>query len=135
MGFRAPYLKSAAEAVASGAIDLEAIGRMELEAARNELVKLSGVGPKIANCVLLFAYGFPTAFPLDVWILRALKDLYFPGESASLKGLTRFSETYFGPYSGYAQQYLFHAVRTGIIPLPKLDRNGPKKVNQSRRPS
>ncbi len=122
MGFRAPFLKAAAQAVASGELDLDGIRKMDLETARQTLTQLDGVGPKIANCVLLFAYGFPTAFPADVWILRALRDLYFPGGEPAMKTLVEFSETHFGPYSGYAQQYLFHAVRTKKIPLP--DRKG-----------
>ncbi len=117
MGFRAKYLLPAAQAVASGSLDLEELRKLELGEARQRLVKLAGVGPKIANCVLLFAYGFCRAFPLDVWVLRALRELYFPGENPSMKQLEQFSDTYFGEESGYAQQYLFHAVRTGRISL------------------
>jgi N-glycosylase/DNA lyase len=70
------------------------------------------VGRKIADCVLLFAYGFPTAFPLDVWVLRALRELYFPGKRPTLARLKAFPATHFGPNAGYAQQYLFHFIRT-----------------------
>lgn len=121
MGFRAPYLRAAAQAVAAGEIDLKAIQHQDLPEARATLTQLPGVGPKIANCVLLFAYGFQTAFPLDVWILRALRTLYFPRRKVSPKKLVEFSETHFGPYSGYAQQYLFHYVRTR---QPKAGKSG-----------
>jgi N-glycosylase/DNA lyase len=70
------------------------------------------VGRKIADCVLLFAYGRQDAFPIDVWVRRALSQLYFPrARRVSAAQLESFSESYFGPYSGYAQQYLFHYIR------------------------
>jgi N-glycosylase/DNA lyase len=113
MGFRAPYLLGAARRIASGQFDLARPGELPLEGARSELLNLPGVGPKIADCVLLFAYGFPKAFPVDVWVLRALRELYFPGRRATLRRLLRFAATHFGPHAGYAQQYLFHYMRTG----------------------
>ena len=111
MGFRAPYLLAAAQRVAAGHLDLARLGARSLESARAELMQLPGVGPKIADCVLLFAYGFQSAFPLDVWVLRALRQLYFPGRRMKLTRLRRFAATHFGPYAGYAQQYLFHYIR------------------------
>jgi N-glycosylase/DNA lyase len=112
MGFRAPHLLAAARQIANGKLDLEKIRKMDYAAARNELMKLRGVGGKIADCVLLFAYGFDAAFPVDVWIERALRQLYFPRRRVSEKKLLHFAATHFGPHAGYAQQYLFHFVRT-----------------------
>ena len=112
MGFRAPNLLATAKRVASGEINLHSLYTKSLAEARAELVELPGVGRKIADCVLLFAYGFQQAFPIDVWILKALKQLYFPRRRPTMKKLLHFSETHFGPYSGYAQQYLFHYMRT-----------------------
>ncbi len=117
MGFRAPYLLGSAQKVWSGEINLENIYQLPLESARAELIKFPGVGRKIADCVLLFAYGFPQAFPVDVWVLKALRQLYFPKRSVKIKRLMKFSETHFGPFSGYAQQYLFHYMRTKNRPL------------------
>ena len=111
MGFRAPYLLAAAQSVAAGQLDLARLGALRPESARAQLMQLPGVGPKIADCVLLFAYGFQSAFPLDVWVLRALRQLYFPGRPIKLARLRRFAATHFGPYAGYAQQYLFHYIR------------------------
>ncbi len=111
MGFRAPYLLAAARRVALGEINLAAVGRMELSPAREELMKLAGVGEKIADCVLLFAYGFPTAFPVDVWVRRVLTRFYFRGRNVKPDRLRRFIEKHFGANAGYAQQYLFHYVR------------------------
>ena len=65
-----------------------------------------GVGPKIAECVLLFGYGFQEAFPMDVWIRRILEDYYLPGQKSSVAQVQAFVADYFGPHSGYAQQYL-----------------------------
>ncbi len=66
MGFRAPYLLATARAIAEGRFDPERLRGLPLAEARAELTALPGVGPKIADCVLLFAYGFPGAFPVDV---------------------------------------------------------------------
>ncbi len=112
MGFRAPCLLAAARAIADGKFDLKKIRALDYAAARAELMKLRGVGGKIADCVLLFAYGFDSAFPVDVWIERALQELYFPRRRASDKRLRHFAATHFGPHAGYAQQYLFHYMRT-----------------------
>lgn len=112
MGFRAPSLLAAARQIADGSFDLERIRSMDYASARLELMKLRGVGGKIADCVLLFAYGFDSAFPVDVWVERALQELYFPRRRASDKRLRHFAATHFGPHAGYAQQYLFHYMRT-----------------------
>jgi N-glycosylase/DNA lyase len=112
MGFRAPYLLSAARQVASGQLDLEALRTQPVETARERLMELPGVGRKIADCVLLFAYGFQPAFPVDVWVMKALRRLYFPRRSVSLQRLQRFAAAHFGPNAGFAQQYLFHYMRT-----------------------
>lgn len=113
MGFRAPYLRETARLIATGQCDLAAIHEMSLPEARAELLKLPGVGPKIADCALLFGFGFASAFPVDVWVMRALRQLYFPRRHPSRSRLQRFTETHFGPHAGYAQQYLFHYMRTG----------------------
>ena len=117
MGFRAPNLLRTAQIIARGELDLNRLYALELSEARNALIELPGVGRKIADCVLLFAYGFQQAFPIDVWIMKALQQLYFPKRRPGHKRLVHFSETHFGPFAGYAQQYLFHYARTtrGVI--------------------
>jgi N-glycosylase/DNA lyase len=112
MGFRAPSLLAAARQIDGGKFDLEKIRTLSYAEAKHELMTLRGVGAKIADCVLLFAYGFDSAFPVDVWIERALQELYFPRRRASDKRLRHFAATHFGPHAGYAQQYLFHYMRT-----------------------
>lgn len=111
MGFRAPNLLKTAKIVASGELDLPSLFQLSTEEAREALTELPGVGRKIADCVLLFAYGFQDAFPIDVWVLKALRQLYFPKRRPTMKRLLHFSQSHFGPYSGYAQQYLFHYMR------------------------
>lgn len=112
MGFRAPNLLAAARQIAEGKLELETLRDMSYQDARAELMKLRGVGEKIADCVLLFAYGFDSAFPVDVWVERALRTLYFPRRRVNEKVLLKFAATHFGPHPGYAQQYLFHYMRT-----------------------
>ena len=112
MGFRAPFVLAAARAVAGGELDLPQLHTLPTTEARAALMGLHGVGRKIADCVLLFAYGKQDAFPVDVWVRRALQELYFPRRRPSAKRLEHFANTHFGPNAGYAQQYLFHYVRT-----------------------
>ena len=112
MGFRAPYLLATARLIAEGGFDLARLHNLRVEDARAELMKLPGVGRKISDCVLLFAYGFQSAFPVDVWVMKALRQLYFPRRRMTVRQLYHFSASHFGPNAGYAQQYLFHYVRT-----------------------
>lgn len=114
MGFRAPYLLGAARAISSGRLDLESLRSLPTHEARQALMALHGVGRKIADCVLLFAYGRQDAFPVDVWILKVLRHLYFPRRKPSPARLQRFLDTHFGPHGGYAQQYLFHHARVNL---------------------
>jgi N-glycosylase/DNA lyase len=114
MGFRAPHLLAAARQIAGGQFDLERLRHLPQVEAREELMKLRGVGCKIADCVLLFAFGFDGAFPVDVWVKRALRELYFPRRRVSAKRLQHFAATHFRPHAGYAQQYLFHYTRTKL---------------------
>lgn len=111
MGFRAPYLIAAATAVAKGTLHLEALPTLPIDVARAQLLQLAGVGPKIADCVLLFGCGFAQAFPVDVWVMKALRRYYFRNRQISLAQLRSFSSAYFGLHGGYAQQYLFHWLR------------------------
>jgi N-glycosylase/DNA lyase len=109
LGFRAANLIATARLVASGAIDLEALQNLRTDEARTALCTLPGVGEKIANCVLLFAYERLDAVPIDVWISRIMNEVYFAGRSkVSLREMKSFAANYFGSYAGYAQQYLFH---------------------------
>ena len=107
-------LLATARLVASGDADLEQWSELSDESLRARLCELPGVGAKVANCVMLFAYERLRAFPIDVWIERVLKQKYFPRKrKVTATQLRAFCETYFGEHGGYAQQYLFHHARKG----------------------
>jgi N-glycosylase/DNA lyase len=118
MGFRAPYLLAAARRVASGELNPSDLAPLPLETARARLTELAGVGRKIADCVLLFGCGFDAAFPVDVWVMRALRQLYFPRRRVTPRRMLEFTTNHFGPHAGFAQQYLFHYIRTRAKPSP-----------------
>lgn len=121
LGYRARNLLKTARMVAAGEVDLEAIRSLPDDQARAELCRLAGVGEKVANCVLLFAYERVRAFPVDVWIERVLREHYFKGRRKKPRALRDFTRRYFGEFGGYAQQYLFHHARSAR----RLKRAGP----------
>ncbi len=112
LGYRAKNLLVTARLVSSRVADLDAWAALSDVDLRAKLCELPGVGAKVANCVMLFAYERLRAFPIDVWIGRVLKEKYFPRKrKVTGQRLRAFSETYFGKHGGYAQQYLFHHAR------------------------
>ncbi len=112
MGYRAPYLIDSARAVCDG-FDLDALRELPYEQAHKRLLQLKGVGPKVADCVLLFGCRQSQAFPVDVWMERAMRN-YMPG-CTNRAELKRCAQRLWGADAGILQQYLFHAARTGII--------------------
>ena len=112
LGYRAKNLRATAERVASGEVDLAALSLMDDGALREALCDLPGVGRKVANCAMLFGFGRLAAFPVDTWIERILKRSYWRGRKrVSPHVLEKRLANRFGPYAGYAQQYLFHHAR------------------------
>lgn len=111
LGYRAPFVRAVARRVATGKVDLSELGRVSYDEARRALLALPGVGEKVADCVLLFAYGQGHAFPVDVWIKRVVEQRYFRGRLQTSKSLRAFAEARFGPLAGYAQQHLYFAGR------------------------
>ncbi len=101
-GFRAKYLADCAEKISSGSIVLEKTAAANIDDARKELMTIKGVGPKVAECALLYGMYRVEAFPVDVWIKRVMETYYPNG----------FPD-YLSKYAGIAQQYLFHYIRTG----------------------
>ncbi len=100
-GFRTKYIIDAAEKVASGEVSIERIKASNYSDALDELKKIKGIGDKVANCVLLFGFGFYEAFPIDVWVKRVIEKYYG----------SEFDVAHFGKYAGIAQQYLFYYER------------------------
>jgi len=139
LGYRAKFVKGIGEAVASGWMNLEELRLHDYSRAKELLTeeilgekKLLGIGPKVADCVLLFSCDKTSAFPIDVWMAKVLAKYYprlFDDDlskrlALKISGSTSLSEAtyerlanaardYFGEYAGYAQQYLFHHERTG----------------------
>ena len=108
-GYRAPFIKAAAEKILEG-YDLEALRDMPLTEARAELLSFLGIGPKVADCILLFSLQHTDAFPIDVWIDRAMKALFFEGSSVKKAELYEAVDR-LGEYSGIIQQYIFQYAR------------------------
>ena len=132
LGFRAAKLRATARRFAAGEIAVDALRGLDREAAERALRELPGVGPKVANCILLFALEHLDAFPIDVWIERVLRESYFRGKRrVTAARLRTFAQSHFGAYGGYAQQYLFHHARTKPRPGrgdSKLETRNSKKV-------
>jgi len=111
-GFRAPFLKNAAQAITRGDLDIETLKTESYAQAKQNLMQLDGVGQKVADCVLLYSIGRLEAFPVDVWIKRIVEKLYFKGKKTTEERIREFAKEYFREYAGYAQQYLYHYERS-----------------------
>ena len=115
VGFRAPYIMNATEAVYSGNVTKEKLDALDIEQARELLMTIKGVGEKVANCVLLFGLGRREAFPVDVWMKRIMESMYFDGKDTKKLEIEAFAVKKFGNLGGYAQQYLFDYARTTLF--------------------
>jgi N-glycosylase/DNA lyase len=112
LGYRTKNLLATARLVTNGDVDLEKWAALADIDLRAKLCELPGVGAKVANCVMLFAYERLRAFPIDVWIERVLRENYFPrARKLNATRLRTFTQEHFGEHGGYAQQYLFHHAR------------------------
>ncbi len=115
LGYRAPYIRALARGVADGRVDLDRIARLPHADARAALLDLPGVGEKVADCVLLFALGHHEAFPVDVWVQRAVERWYFAGRHITPRTIRAWSRDRFGELAGYAQQHIFAAARSATL--------------------
>lgn len=113
-GFRCKYIHQTSRIIGENSITREMLLSMDTDLARKELMKLPGVGPKVADCILLFSGLKYDVFPTDVWVKRVMEELYLKKES-SLKEIQKFAKGYFGELTGYAQQYLFYHARLNRI--------------------
>lgn len=114
VGFRAKYIKQAIENILNNTLDLQNIKSLSDDECHNELQKISGVGPKVADCVMLFSMQKYSAFPVDVWVKRAMQYFYLAPD-VSLKKIREFGRKQFNPFCGFAQQYLFYYARENNI--------------------
>lgn len=111
LGFRAKFVAVAATKVANGELDLMALRKACYQDAKDVLLGLPGVGEKVADCVLLFSLDKLEAFPIDRWVRRVMEESYLDGKKLTYPKLREWALQFFGPYAGYAQQYLFHRRR------------------------
>ncbi|MFO7888018.1 MAG: DNA glycosylase [Eubacteriales bacterium] len=112
-GFRAKYIKNAAEMVTRKEGWLYKLKEQSYDCAFEEIKKIKGVGDKVGNCVLLFSMNKYEAFPVDIWMKRIMEKVYnINGKPDEIR---KKSEKIFGPYSGFAQQYLFYYASQGKL--------------------
>ena len=109
LGYRAPYILKTAQDIASGVFDVNEILSLDTECARKKLLTLQGVGPKVADCILLFGYNRYDVFPVDTWIKKVYVDVFNKDNKPEMMRKDFINR--FGKYSGIAQQYLFFAKR------------------------
>ncbi|MCL1965776.1 MAG: hypothetical protein FWF66_03630 [Candidatus Bathyarchaeota archaeon] len=127
LGYRAKYVQATAKRVYDEQVDFELFKRLSYVEAKKRLSEFSGVGLKVADCVLLFSLGKMEAFPVDVWVKRILLNNYanclpqdlverLQGHKSLSNGeyekLCLFAQNYFGSYAGYAQEYMYHYERS-----------------------
>lgn len=113
MGFRARYLRAAAEKLIRDQIDLVQYSQVTYAEARSALMDFYGIGPKVADCICLFALGHQDAFPVDVWIQRVMEQ-YGSKTRSNPARIQEIAKARFGHYAGLAQQYLYHDIRCRV---------------------
>ena len=106
-GYRAPYVLNSSIIIAEDNEFISSIRQMSYEDGKKKLCELPGVGEKVADCVLLFSFGFGESFPVDTWILKVLKKYYEADEAISAKKASEFGRQRFGKYAGVVQQFMF----------------------------
>lgn len=126
LGYRAKYVLETSKRIWKDDFNLNSLSEMAYQQAKKMLISFSGVGPKVADCVLLFSLGHFEAFPVDIWVKRAILNHYsehLPKEfikkiscgrsfsNTEYERLNSFGRSYFGEYAGYAQEYLYHYER------------------------
>ena len=119
LGYRSKYVLDASRAIASGEIDLDELKKMKYEQAKELLLKLPGIGDKVADCIMLFSLEKLDSFPLDTWILKILQKYYSDSICIDKKSISkkRYEDIHqnvlehFGKYAGYSQQFLYKMER------------------------
>ncbi len=109
-GFRCKYIVKAIQMVIDGTIDLNRIKAMDIDSARQELMKVPGVGIKVADCIMLFSMQKYASYPTDVWIKRVTEHFYLH-QDVPMKAIHAFAREKFGDLAGFAQEYLFYYAR------------------------
>ena len=107
VGFRDKRIFDTVNMIKNENIDLDSFENLETDVLREELLKFSGVGNKVADCIMLFSYKRGEVFPVDVWIKRVMEELFIK-EETPVKKISKEADRIFGKYAGYAQPYLFY---------------------------
>lgn len=111
VGFRDKYIYDTVKKINSNQIDLDKMKQMDTVTLRKELLKLMGVGPKVADCILLFSCNREEVFPIDVWVERVMEKLYFNEQTTTKKKILEYAHSHFGKDAGIIQQHLFYNIR------------------------
>lgn len=109
-GFRCKYIYQSSRMIQRGELDLKEIGKLSTDEAKKELMRLPGVGPKVADCIMLFSMQKHDAYPIDVWVKRVTEYFYLH-KDVSMKQIQEFAKDKFGSLAGFAQEYLFYFAR------------------------
>ena len=115
VGFRDKYIYNTVRKINNGEINLENMQEMDTLTLRNLLLTLMGIGPKVADCILLFSCSRQEVFPIDVWVERVMKKLYFDDKDVSKKEILKYADEKFGKDAGIIQQHLFYNIRENLI--------------------
>lgn len=115
VGFRDKYIYNTVKKINSGEINLDDMQKMSTKELRTLLLTLMGIGPKVADCILLFSCSRQEVFPIDVWVERVMKKLYFEDKEASKKEILNYADKNFGKDAGIIQQHLFYNIRENMI--------------------
>ncbi|MDD2376264.1 MAG: DNA glycosylase [Clostridia bacterium] len=114
VGFRDKYIVKTVADLMENNIYAECTSKLTNVQLKKVLMTFVGVGPKVADCIMLFSYGRQDVFPIDVWIKRVMEKLYLKKES-TIKEVFEYAEDYFGSYAGIIQQHLFYNIRKELI--------------------
>ncbi len=114
VGFRDKYIYSSVRML-SGEMNLDEISKLSDETLKKELIKLSGVGPKVADCIMLFSFSRMKSFPIDTWIKKVMQRLYYNDCEVQNNKILQDSLNRYGKYTGIVQQHLFQAVRKNLV--------------------
>ncbi len=112
-GYRAKYLQGTIKSINDG-YDLLSLNDLDYLSAKKEIQKLKGIGPKVADCILLYAYKYRSAFPVDVWMKRIMENFYFDKKEMSKKAIEDYAMENFGDNAGVLQLFLFNYARNNM---------------------
>ena len=118
-GYRCEYIEKTVKKFIESPIDVTDLNNMSLQDAEKFLRQYDGVGPKVADCILLFTGAHTDAFPVDVWVKRVIEELYI-GKTSTLKEIDNFAVEHFGELAGFAQQYLFYFAREHLDAMKNI---------------